>query len=48
MGVGWPDFREGQVEKYGQNWKNAQFAPDWARIEMNAQFAPDLARIEVN
>ena len=23
MGV--PDFREGQVEKYGQNWKNAQF-----------------------
>ena len=25
MGVSQPDFREGQVEKYGQNWKNAQF-----------------------
>ena len=25
MGVGLPDFREGQVEKQGQNWKNAQF-----------------------
>ena len=23
MGV--PDFREGQVEKWGQNWKDAQF-----------------------
>ena len=25
MGVGLPDFREGQVEKQGQNWENAQF-----------------------
>ena len=25
IGVGKPDLREGQVEKYGQNWKNAQF-----------------------
>ena len=23
--MGLPDFREGQVEKYGENWKNAQF-----------------------
>ena len=25
VGVGLPDFREGQVEKWRQNWKNAQF-----------------------
>ena len=28
MGVGLPDFREGQVEKQGQNWENAQFPRD--------------------
>ena len=31
MGEGLPDFRDGQVEKWGQKWKNAQLTRDLKR-----------------